>query len=95
MLKTAGCSGQWNIFDGLQTYGKVKQARASLESAKVNYDDSVHQVELEVQQAYANLQTARKNRAAFFAWDAELLSLKKSTSSPSVNESAPASNTGL
>jgi len=55
-----GISGQWNIFDGLQTYGKVKEARASLESAKVNYDDSVHQVELEVQQAYANLQTARE-----------------------------------
>lgn len=55
-----GVSGQWNIFDGLETYGKVKAARASLESAKVNYDDSVHQVELEVQQAYANLQTARE-----------------------------------
>jgi outer membrane protein TolC len=38
----------------------VKAARASLESAKVNYDDSVHQVELEVQQAYANVQTARE-----------------------------------
>lgn len=55
-----GVSGQWNIFDGLETYGKVKSARASLESAKINYDDSVHQVELEVQQAYANLQTARE-----------------------------------
>ena len=55
-----GVTGQWNIFDGLETYGKVKVARANLESAKVNYDDSVHQVELEVQQAYANLQTARE-----------------------------------
>jgi outer membrane protein TolC len=55
-----GISGQWNIFDGLATYGQVKAARASLESAKVNYDDSVHQVELEVQQAYANVQTARE-----------------------------------
>ena len=55
-----GFNGQWNIFDGLQTYGKVKTARANLESAKVNYDDSVHQVELEVQQAYANVQTARE-----------------------------------
>ncbi|MEP6669673.1 MAG: TolC family protein [Chthoniobacter sp.] len=55
-----GINGQWNIFDGLETYGKVKAARASLESAKVNYDDSVHQVELEVQQAYANVQTARE-----------------------------------
>ena len=55
-----GVTGQWNIFDGLATYGKVKSARASLESAKINYDDSVHQVQLEVQQAYANLQTARE-----------------------------------
>ncbi len=55
-----GFTGQWNIFDGLETFGKVKSARASLESAKINYDDSVHQVELEVQQAYANLQTARE-----------------------------------
>lgn len=55
-----GFTGQWNIFDGLETYGKVKSARASLESAKINYDDSVHQVELEVQQAFANLQTARE-----------------------------------
>lgn len=55
-----GINGQWNIFDGLETYGKVKAARASLESSKVNYDDSVHQVELEVQQAYANVQTARE-----------------------------------
>ena len=55
-----GFSGQWNIFDGLETYGKVKSARASLESAKINYDDSAHQVELEVQQSYAKLGTARE-----------------------------------
>ena len=55
-----GISGKWNIFDGLETYGKVKSARAKLESAKINYDDSAHQVELEVQQSCANLQTARE-----------------------------------
>lgn len=55
-----GVTGTWNIFDGLETYGRTKQARAQLESAKINYDDSVQQVELEVQQAYANLQTARE-----------------------------------
>ncbi len=55
-----GITGEWNIFDGFETYGKVKQARANLESAKISYDDSAHQVELEVQQAYANLQTARE-----------------------------------
>ncbi len=55
-----GITGSWNIFDGLETYGRVKQARAQLESAKITYDDSVLQVELEVQQAYANLQAARE-----------------------------------
>jgi outer membrane protein TolC len=55
-----GVTGQWNIFDGFETFGKVKMARASLESARITYEDSVHQVELEVQQAYANLLTARE-----------------------------------
>ena len=55
-----GITGSWNIFDGLETYGRVKQARAQLEAAKITYDDSVLQVELEVQQAYANLQAARE-----------------------------------
>jgi len=55
-----GITGSWNIFDGLETYGRVKQARAILESSKINYDDAVHQVELEVQQTYSNLRAARE-----------------------------------
>ena len=55
-----GVTGQWNIFDGLATQGRVKQARAQLESAHINYSDSVQKVDLEVQTAYANLQTARE-----------------------------------
>jgi outer membrane protein TolC len=55
-----GFTGTWNIFDGGATYGRVKQAKAQLESSKINYDDSVQQVELEVQQAYSNLQTQRE-----------------------------------
>ncbi len=50
-----GFTGTWNIFDGLETNGRVKQAKAQLEAARVTYLDSVHQVELEVQQAYSNL----------------------------------------
>jgi len=53
-----GVYGNWAIFDGGATYGKVKTARAQLESAKVNYDDAVLQVELQVQQAIANLKQA-------------------------------------
>ncbi len=55
-----GVTGSWNIFDGLETAGRVQQARAQLESSKINYDDSVLKVELEVQQSYANLQAARE-----------------------------------
>ena len=55
-----GISGNWNIFDGLATSGKVQQARARLESAKVNYDDSVRQVELEVQTTYSSLMEGKE-----------------------------------
>ena len=53
---TVGATGNWPIFDGFQTAGRVKQARAQLATAEINYDDAVRQVELEVQQAYSNLQ---------------------------------------
>lgn len=53
-----GLQGSWNIFDGLLTYGRVKQARAQLEQAKVTYDDSVRQVELEVATSVSNLRQA-------------------------------------
>lgn len=55
-----GVTGTWNLFDGGETYGRTKQARARLDSARVNYQDSVQQVELEVQQAFANLKQARE-----------------------------------
>lgn len=53
---TFGATGNWPIFDGFETAGRVKQARAQLETAEINYADAVRQVELEVQQAYSNLQ---------------------------------------
>ncbi|MBV9106102.1 MAG: TolC family protein [Verrucomicrobia bacterium] len=53
-----GLQGSWNIFDGFLTYGKVKQARAQLEQAKVTYDDSARQVELEVATSVSNLRQA-------------------------------------
>ena len=55
-----GLSGSWAIFDGLETVGRVKQARATLSQAKITYDDAVRQVELEIQQAYSNLQQDRE-----------------------------------
>ena len=55
-----GFAGKWNLFDGLDTAGRVKETRAALEAARINYDDAVQTVELEVQQAYALLSTARE-----------------------------------
>lgn len=53
-----GFTGSWNIFDGFETHGRTKQARARLEQARITYEDSVHQVELQVQQADAKLKEA-------------------------------------
>lgn len=55
-----GINGEWAIFDGFETKGKVIQARARLASAEITYSDAVLQVELEVQQAYARVQEARQ-----------------------------------
>jgi outer membrane protein TolC len=55
-----GINGSLPIFDGLETAGKVKQARATLSQSKIAYDDGVRQVELEIQQAYSNLQQDRE-----------------------------------
>jgi len=55
-----GLVGNWDIWDSGETYGRVKQQRALLSEAKITYDDDVRQVELEVQQAYSNLQQNRE-----------------------------------
>ncbi len=55
-----GVTGTWAIFDGGATYGLVKQARAQLEEARANYDDAVHLVELQVQQAYLAIEVSRE-----------------------------------
>ncbi len=53
-----GATGSWAIFDGLATYGNVKQAKAALMNNKTAYDNGVRQVILQVQQAISNLQQA-------------------------------------
>ena len=55
-----GVTGSWAIFDGFLTKGKVDQAKARLSSAKVGLSDSILQVELEVQKAYAQAKVARE-----------------------------------
>jgi outer membrane protein TolC len=53
-----GATGSWAIWDGLATAGKVQQAKARMKQASINYDNSVRQVILDVQQAISNLQQA-------------------------------------
>ena len=55
-----GLQGTWALWDSGATYGNYKQQRALLEETKITYDDDVRQVELEVQQAYSNLQQNRE-----------------------------------
>ncbi|MFV0415986.1 MAG: TolC family protein [Chthoniobacterales bacterium] len=55
-----GVTGSWNIFDGLETTGRVKTAKAELEQSKIIYDNSVREVILVVQEAISDLQEARE-----------------------------------
>jgi len=55
-----GFQGSWNIFDGLQTAGNVRQAKAALMQSKINYDNSVRQIILTVQEAISKLQESRE-----------------------------------
>ena len=51
----AQVGGSWPIWDSGQVYGQYKQQKALLSESKIAYDDSVRQVELEIQQAASNL----------------------------------------
>jgi outer membrane protein TolC len=55
-----GATGQWNIWDGGATYGRVAQAKAQLFQSKNNYDNGVRQIVLNVQQAISNLLQAQE-----------------------------------
>jgi outer membrane protein len=52
----ATVQGSMPIWDSGAIAGQVIQQRALLSEAKITYDDDVREVELEIQQAYSNLQ---------------------------------------
>jgi outer membrane protein TolC len=56
----AGVQGSLPIWDSGSIAGQVIQQRALLSETKITYDDDVRQVELEIQQAYSNLQQNRE-----------------------------------
>ena len=55
-----GVSGSWAVWDGFLTYGNVKTAKARMEQAKINYDNGVREVILQVQQAISNILEAKE-----------------------------------
>jgi outer membrane protein TolC len=55
-----GVEGKWNLFDGLETKGKMDQTRARLRSALLDADDTRRQIQLEVRRAYSSLMEARE-----------------------------------
>ena len=56
----AGASFNWNIFDGLATYGAVKQAKAQLREARITYLDSVNGVVEDIQNNYLTLKQSQE-----------------------------------
>ncbi len=57
---TALVQGSLPIWDSGAIAGQVIQQRALLSETKITYDDDLRQVELEIQQAYSNLQQNRE-----------------------------------
>ena len=55
-----GGNFNWNIFDGLATYGRVKQARALLREARIAYEDDVNEVVEDIQNNYLTLQQSKE-----------------------------------
>jgi outer membrane protein TolC len=56
----AGVQLSWNLFDGLRTQGRVKEALANYEKAGIDLDDKTRGIELEVRTSYSNFIEARE-----------------------------------
>lgn len=56
----AGAQANWNLFDGLNAQGKVREARARKEQADVDEADTTRRIELEVRTAYSSFIEARE-----------------------------------
>ncbi len=55
---TAGARATWDIFDGMLTRGRVQQAQAELDQARIDAEDNRRTIELEVRQAFSAYQQA-------------------------------------
>jgi outer membrane protein TolC len=57
---TGGAELSWNLFDGLLTQGKIQQAEAQYDGAKVDVENEARSIELEVRTDYSNFIEARE-----------------------------------
>ena len=55
-----GANFNWNIFDGLQTYGRVKQAKALLRESRNTYLDDVNEVVQDIQNNFLQIQQTKE-----------------------------------
>ena len=56
----AGVQLSWDIFDGLKTQGKIKEASALAQRAEVELEDTARRIELEVRTAFSNFIESRE-----------------------------------
>ena len=57
---TGGAQASWSLFDGMLTVGKVEQAKALYEGAKVDVENEARNIELEVRTDYSDFIEARE-----------------------------------
>ena len=55
-----GAQVNWDIFDGMLTYGKVQQAKADYDKSKNTVADEARQIELQVRTAYSDFVEANE-----------------------------------
>ncbi len=56
----AGAALKWDLFDGLMTPGRVQEAKALYNQAKIDTEDTTRTVLLGIKQAYLDIQAAQK-----------------------------------
>ena len=55
-----GGTFNWNIFDSFATYGRVKQTKAVLREARIQYEDTVNSVVEDIESNYLTIQQSKE-----------------------------------
>ena len=56
---SGGAAASWNIFDGLETRGRIKMELASRRAAEVRLEDTAMQIDSQLRELYAGVELAR------------------------------------